>query len=92
MKTSAFQLFTLRFLQCTLTSSESLSVNGDLNSNARNEELEQQVDTTKANKLRESLRDKGWTEIEAHNIKDSIYRFYGCNGEVWNYKSKKSGK
>lgn len=71
--------------------SESVSVNGDQDSNAVVEQVEAEVETTKADDLRESLRNKGWIEIDASNIKDSLYRLYACNGEVWNYKSKKSG-
>lgn len=74
--------------------SESRSVNGDSNSIAEIEEDEVEVVTTKADELRESLRNTGWIEIDAHSIKDSIYKLYACNGDVWNdrSKTKRSGK
>ena len=76
---------------------ESVSVNGDSNSIDSNKQrdmavVESDVVRTRADKLRQLLRNEGFVEIDASSIKDSIYNHYASNGEVWNFKTKKSGQ
>lgn len=69
------------------SSSDSSSVNGD--NNVLNEQQAPcGVMTEKASQLRESLKNKGWIEVDAENVKDDIDRIYASEGEVWIYKSK----
>lgn len=68
------------------SASESSSVNGD--NNVLNEQQGPGVVSEKASQLRESLKNKGWIEVDAQNVKDDIDRIYAPKGEVWIYKSK----
>lgn len=72
--------------------SDSVSVNGSSISNVNSDrDGATEIVQPKAEELREMLKSKGWAEMDANNIKDGIYRLYGCNGEVWTYKSKRAG-
>lgn len=69
----------------TDSDSDSTSVNGDGNGNETQVLV---VVPDKAVQLRESLKSKGWIEVNAKSVKEDIDRIYASEGEVWVYKSK----